>query len=340
VTSSRVLAAAGFVLAALVLSAHPINAQDDLSSKISQFLGENGTMYVQPAISSFSANLNSGIFQSADVHGLLGFEVDLVAMFAPVPDDKKTFQASIPPTIRDPADSNKIYFAGRDYDQVVVTPTALGQKTGTKVFTKGGTPVEVFQFPGGADLKLVPLVVPQLKVGGPVGTELIIRYVPEVTLNDAVGKLSLVGIGAKHSVSQWLPGPSVTGAARPGSFPLDISVGLMYQVFSIRDTAGGDFVKTKAFSIGAQASKNILFFTFYGGIAYETATTTISYNYRPTVPEVVEVAPQQVNLEGIRGDNTFRITGGLKFHWLMINVFADYSVASQPVVSAGLALSF
>jgi hypothetical protein len=337
VTSSRVLAIAGFALAALVLSAHPINAQEDLSTKLSQFLGENGTKYIQPAISSFSANLNSGIFQSAEVHGLLGFDVGFVAMFAPVPNSKKTFQATLPETV---VYQNVTYRAGIDYDQSVTTPTALGPKTGGRVFTKGGTPIEVFQFPGGTDLKLIPLIVPQLKVGGPVGTELIIRYVPEVTLNDAVGKLKLMGIGAEHSISQWLPGPSVTGAAKPGSFPLDISVGLIYQEFSIRDTAGGDFIKTKAFSIGAQASKNLLFLTIYDGIAYETATTTISYNYRPTVPEGVELAPQRVNLEGIKGDNTFRITGGLKFHWLLIDVFADYSVASQPAVSAGLDFSF
>jgi hypothetical protein len=336
VTNSRLLAATGIVLAALVLSAHPINAQDDLSTKLSQFLGENGTKYIQPAISSFSADLNSGIFQSAEVHGLLGFDVGFVAMFAPVLDSKKTFRATLPETV----DINGVtYHAGRDYDEFVTTPTALGPETGAEVLTKGGTPTG-FQFPGGTDLKLIPLIAPQLKVGGPMGTELIIRYVPEVTLNDAVGKLKLVGIGAKHSISQWLPGPSVTGAAKPGSFPLDISVGLMYQAFSIQDTAGGDFIKTKAFSIGAQASKNILFLTIYGGIAYETATTTISYNYQPTVSEGIEIPPQRVNLEGIKGDNTFRITGGLKFHWLLIDLFADYSVASQPAISAGLALSF
>jgi hypothetical protein len=336
--NSKLLAVAGFILAALLLSAHPINAQEeDLSTKLSQFVGENGTKYIQPAISSFSANLNSGIFQSAEVHGLLGFDVGFVAMFAPVPDSKKTFQVTLPETV---VYQNVTYRAGIDYDQSVTTPTALGPKTGGKVFTKGGTPIEVFQFPGGTDLKLIPLIAPQLKVGGPMGTELIIRYVPEVTLNDAVGKLKLVGIGAEHSISQWLPGPSLSGAAKPGSFPLDISVGLMYQAFSIRDTAGGDFIKTKAFSIGAQASKNLLFLTIYGGVAYETATTTISYNYQPPlITQNGQVVPIPVSLESIKGDNTFRLTGGLKFHWLLIDVFADYSVASQPVVSAGLALS-
>jgi hypothetical protein len=325
-------------LVVIVLLTHTLKAQDeDLSAKLSQFLGENGTKYIQPAVSSFSANLNSGIFQSAEVHGFLGFEVGLVAMIAPVPDSKKAFRATLPETV---VYQGVTYHAGTDYDQSVTTPTALGPETGAKVFTKGGTPIEVFQFPGGTDLKLIPLVAPQLKAGAPMGTELIFRYVPEVTLNDAVGKLKLVGIGAKHSISQWLPGPSLAGAAQQGEFPLDISAGLMYQHFSIRDSAGGDFIKTKAFSIGAQASKSFLFLTIYGGISYETATTTISYNYKPASEWTGELAPLGVKLENIKGDNTVRLTGGLKLHLLFIDAFADYSVAPQPVVSAGVAISF
>jgi hypothetical protein len=92
-TNSRFLAAAVCVVSILVLSIQSVQAQEnDLSTKLSQFVGENGRKYIQPAVSSFSADLNSGIFQAAEVHGLFGFEVDLVTMFAPVPNDKKTFQ--------------------------------------------------------------------------------------------------------------------------------------------------------------------------------------------------------------------------------------------------------
>lgn len=337
-TNSKFVGAAGFVLSILALLTHSIEAQEkDLSAKLSQFLGENGIKYIQPAVSSFSADLNSGIFRSADVHGLLGFEVDLVTMFAPVPNDKKTFQATLPDTI---VYQNNIYLAGRDYDRSVVTPTALGSNAGAKVFTKQGTPTEVFQFPGGTGLKVIPLVAPQLKVGTLLGTEFIFRYVPDIKLNDEVGKLKLVGIGAKHSISQWLPGPSLVGASGQGEFPIDISVGLMYQEFTLKDTAGGDFIKTKAFNIGAQASKKVLFLTVYGGLGYETATTNISYNYQPTTKFAGGLQPLSVKLENIKGDNKVRITGGLELHLLFLNAFAEYSVASQPVVSGGVVLSF
>jgi hypothetical protein len=337
-THSRFLTAAAYVLSILAFSIQSIEAQDhELSTKLSQFVGENGRKYIQPAISSFSADLNSGIFQSADVHGLFGFEVDLVTMFAPVPNDKKTFQATLPDTI---VYQKNIYLAGRDYDRSIVTSTALGSDAGAKVFTRQGTPIEVFQFPGGTGLKLIPLVTPQLKVGALWGTEVILRYLPAIKLNDDVGKLNVVGIGAKHSISQWLPGPSLVGASRPGEFPIDISAGLMYQELTLKDTSGGDFIKTKAFNIGVQASKTILLLTIYGGIGYESATTNISYNYRPASEFAGGLKPLSVKLENIKADNTIRITGGLKLHALFFDVFADYSVASQPVASAGLAISF
>lgn len=336
--NSRFLAATAGVLSILALPTQSVEAQEeDLSTKLSQFLGENGTKYIQPAVSSFSANLNSAIFQSADVHGLFGFEVDLVAMFAPVPNDKKTFQAVLPDSVRYLGNT---YYAGRDYDRSVVTPTALGSDVGGKVFTKQGTPTEVFQFPGGTGLKLIPLLTPQLKVGTVWGTELILRYVPPIKLNDEIGDLKLVGIGAKHSISQWLPGPSLVGTSGSGEFPIDLSVGLMYQEFSIKDTAGGDFIKTKAFNIGVQASKQFLLLTVYGGLGYETATTNITYNYQPKSAFAGGLNPLSVKLENIKGDNTVRLTVGLKLHALFLDAFAEYSVASQPVASAGLAISF
>jgi hypothetical protein len=333
----RFLAAAAGVLSILAFPTQPVEAQEELSAKLSQFVGENGTKYIQPAVSSFSANLNSGVYQSADVHGLFGFEVDLVAMFAPVPNDKKNFQAILPDSI---PYFGHTYYAGRDYDRSVVTPTALGSEVGARIFTKQGTPTEVFQFPGGTGLKLIPLLTPQLKVGALWGTELILRYVPPIKLNDEIGDLKLVGIGAKHSISQWLPGPSLAGASGSGGFPLDLSVGFMYQAFSIKDTAGGDFIKTKAFNIGVQASKTVLLFTFYGGVGYETATTNITYTYQPGSTYAGELNPLSVKLEDIKGDNTVRLTAGLRLRALFLDAFAEYSIASQPVASVGVALSF
>jgi hypothetical protein len=337
---STFLGIAGIVLSLVALTSQSIEAQDNgLSAKLSQFLGENGQKYIQPAVSSFSANLNSGIFQTGEVHGLLGFEVGFVGMLAPVQDDKKTFQAILPDSVFYEGNGNW-YFAGRDYNQDLVTSTALGSKTGGIVYTKQAPPKPVFQFLGGTGLKMVPLIAPQLKIGVPMGTEVIVRYVPEIKLNDEVGKLQFEGFGVKHSISQWLPGPSIVGTSKLGEFPLDVSIGLMYQVFTLKDTAGGDFIKTKAFNIGVQASKKFLLLTVYGGVGYETATTDISYLYQPKTPYASGLQPVPVKLEGIKGDNTLRVTAGLKLHLPFLDVFADYSVASQPVAAGGVAVSF
>ena len=334
-TRSKFLAIGGLVLSLICSSTQHINAQDeDLSRKITQFLGDNAVNYIQPAVSVFSANLNSGLYHTAEVHGFLGFEVGLVVMAAPVQDNKKTFRAVLPDTVH-------TYVVDRDYDKFVMTSTALGSK-GTKVYYRQATPgtPPIYEFPGGIDLKVVPIVAPQLNVGLPLGTEFMFRYVPEVKISDEVGKLKLLGVGLRHSLSQWLPGPTLSGSPKAGEFPLDISLGFMYQEFTLKDSGGGDFIKTKVFSAGVQASKSLFILTLYGGLAYETATTNISYVYRPTTGFDVRVRPFSVKLDEIKGDNNFRITGGLKIHLVFLDIFADYSVASQPVASAGVVLTF
>jgi len=55
----------------------------------------------------------------------------------------------------------------------------------------------------GLDKKMIVHAFPQLTVGLPYGTEIAVRYVPEVTLND-VG-VSTAGVALKHNFSQYIP---------------------------------------------------------------------------------------------------------------------------------------
>lgn len=55
----------------------------------------------------------------------------------------------------------------------------------------------------GLDKKMIVHPFPQLTVGLPYGTEIAVRYAPEVTLND-VG-VSTAGVAIKHNFSQYVP---------------------------------------------------------------------------------------------------------------------------------------
>jgi len=330
-----------FTLLAFCGSAADLSAQDDdISEKARRFVGENGRNYLKPAVSVFSANLNSGLYHTADVHKILGFEIGLVGMLAPIPAGKKTFIALAPDTIRT---DSRLYIAGRDYDKNITTPTALGPGNGAKVYYKQGAPGDppIFEFPGGGDLKYVPLLSPQLSVGAPLGTELILRWVPEIRLGKEVGKLRFLGLGLRHSISQWLPGASPMEMPTGGAFPLDLSANFMFQEFVLVDSAGGDFFKTKAYSLGFQASKKLSILTLYTGVAYENASTDISYTYRPSSgysPGLPQAAVD-VRFPDMKGDNDFRATLGISLKLVFLDLFADYSFASQPVASAGVFLS-
>jgi hypothetical protein len=312
------------------------NDKEDISQKIGQLAATNGRQYIGPATVAFGANLNSGFFHTADVHDLFGFDIGVVGMFARIPDDKLTYR----PVLDSIRFGGYTFRAGTDYEVPQRTATVFGAKKKDPVVAKqtvgtvhaGDT---IFSFPGGIDFKYFPLVAPQLNVGLPVGTEFSLRYFPSTKLSKDVGKIQLVGFGFRHSISQWLNTPSISGSPEREAFPFNLSFGFMYQKFTLKDTAGGDFINTKVFTLGAQASKKFFILTLYGGLAYETANTNIQYTYTPS-----SGTPTTVRLDDLKGDNNFRANLGFSLHLLLLDIYADYSLASQPVITAGAALTF
>jgi len=90
----------------------------------------------------------------------------------------------------------------------LLAPTVFGKDTdgvyeGRNVEIRG----QVLDFEldalDGLDKKVIIHPFPQLTIGLPYGTEIALRYVPEITLND-VG-VSTAGVAIKHNFSQYIP---------------------------------------------------------------------------------------------------------------------------------------
>jgi hypothetical protein len=189
--------------------------------------------------------------------------------------------------------------------------------------TVSGTGGAQFTFPGGLSLNSFGLAVPQLRVSSLSGTEGILRWVGYETGDSDVGKISLFGIGGRHSISQYL------GDAPP----LDIAAGLMYQTFKVgENSSGGDFVSTKAFSMQVQASRRapVGFMTLepYAALAYETLSVDVEYDDGNGNTETLSMD----------GDNSMRFTVGAGMNFVAGQLWADYSFASVSNFSFGLAL--
>lgn len=288
-------------------------ADTAVQTQVSSYTGSDAVNYLQPLANAFGAALNSSFGYSASIPRA-SFHISLEAPVMGVIFEEKdrTFTTTSTPG----------FAASHPSIPHVATevPTVVGDGAAVGISGIGGTS---YWFPGGLDLNSFGLVVPQLRVGAIMGTEALVRWIAYDQSGSDVGKIDLFGIGARHSVSQYL-------GAKP---PLDLAVGAMWQKADVGDNGrGDDFVSTDAFSISLQASKraSIGFLTFepYTGVAWESFSADVSY-------EDTNGDLQNISLDG---GNDMRFTIGAGFDFLIGHLWADYNFANTDNFSFGLAL--
>ena len=180
-----------------------------------------------------------------------------------------------------------------------------------------------YSFPGGLDLHSFGLLVPQLRISSIAGTEALVRWAAYDDKGSDFWKLDLFGIGARHSISQYM-----------GEQPLlDLAVGALWQSFKVgKNDRGGDFSKTDALLLQVQASKRapLGFMTFepYAGLSWEKLSTDLDYD---------DTNGDPVHLK-IDGQNDMRFTFGAGLNFVAGQLWADYSLANTDTFSFGLAL--
>jgi hypothetical protein len=183
---------------------------------IDDFIGKykesNGQGYVQPFADVFGASFNTGLFHNAMIKKM-GFQAYLgvVTTAAFIPDKRKTFMAT--------TEGN---FTPVKTEEV---PTILGPADPVEVSGDGGT---VYVFPGGLNASMLPFAVPQLTLGSVFGTDVTVRYYA-YSVNDDIGKLNLLSLGIRHSISQYF-----------SALPLDLAVGFYRQQFKLGDIIDGN----------------------------------------------------------------------------------------------------
>ena len=272
----------------------------DLDQLISKYTQENGKKYMQPLADGLGANFNSGLFHSAGIRKM-GFQLyfGIATTTAFVADKSKVFTA-VPEGFFEPKNP-------------VEVPTLFGASQNVIVNGNGGTQ---YAFPGGLNLKMFPLAMPQLTIGSVFGTDLTLRYLA-IDINDEIGKVNLLGWGLRHSISQYFT-----------KLPVELAAGVYNQYFDI-----GDIVSAKCWLFNVQASYRVSILTFYGALGYEKSELDIEYTY---INEGEE-STQKFNL---KGSNNARLTAGVTFNFGFLKLNTDYSLANQGVLTVGLGLGF
>jgi len=312
----------------LTVASVTVAQQNDLSGQLSKIVGANANNYLEPLASGLGAGLNSGIFHSADLHSVLGFDIGVKLGIVSIADEHKTFDFVLPDQIKVGPNT---FVAGVDYDKVVSgSPTFAGSKTGKPVVVKSTSPQillrgqTIFTTPAGFDFPTLGMISPQAAIGLPFGIEVIGRFLPSTSLGDA-GKVNTAGFGLRYDIDQYIP-----------FCPVDIAVHFMTQKVTVDDKSGNKLMSLGGTAFGAEVSKSLIFITLYTGLQFESSKLSVE-NYSYTDPSGISA---QINGFSVNGADKTRFLVGLRMLLAVINIHADYSLSKYPVLTAGVGISF
>jgi len=176
------------------LAGHParVSAQD-VSESLSSLNEDNGKLYIGPLSTGLAAALNSGFYHTADVHEVLGFDIGFRVMGSFVPGDLDTFQ----PVLRDTVtvEGRTFYDPYGPAGSSGASPTVAGEGDGIvltpqgefrdSLLAYGQNPADWnVRFPQGFDIPIAPYAAIQGALGIPLGTELVLRFIPSFTPSD------------------------------------------------------------------------------------------------------------------------------------------------------------
>ena len=343
----------------ITLAGSVVIAQD-LQQQISTLGSAAAKGYISPILSGWGNDLNTGIYYSADLHDVLGFDVGVRAGMSKITDADKTYSLDLPASVKltsvpglpsgiIPTGGYIVLTKGVNYQSLpVIAPTAVGNKDNVNVQTTGGranvysangtligqTPLgavptgqTIFTLPGGFDLGSlgVPLPMPQFDLGLPFGLEFMLRYVPTISAGNT-GKFNYMGFGLRYSIDQWIP-----------LCPVNIAVHFMTQKMNFKSTSDADIFSANATAYGLEVSKKFFILTIFGGFQIEKSTLSLAkYSYTGNDPTLIGTSIPGFDVSGA---NTSRFTVGARILLLFINVHAEYSMATTPMLGAGVGIT-
>lgn len=310
--------------------------------------------YISPWANAFGAGLNGSWYNSAKPHKLGGFDITFSANVGMVPESAGTFEISslgLSPAL-----------SGSGSAPTVAGPKQDGPQM---TYTMEGVELATFNTPPGTEWKYIPVPTLQAGIGLPLGSELKVRFVPRIPIQD--GDVMLWGVGLMHSIMQYFPGSDLlpvdvsvfAGYTKlNGNVPLALDPGSPqdYSTWSLASFADQNMEATiDALNISAIASLNLPVISFYGGLGYSKTGTIVQLTGYYPLPVLVEPsagAPYveynddgviagadfpEVNIENFSG---LRANAGFRIKLAVLTIHFDYTRSQYNVLSAGLGISF
>lgn len=295
--------------------------------------------YMNPLFKGLGVGLNSGWTNTAHTKKPLHFELRLTTTAAFVPTSDKTY------------DVNKMGLENiRAVDKYKsMGPTAFGPNVDGPMMEIYNSSLpdpnpSTFKLPPGLGINFVPSPQLQLTLGLLKHTDISLRWVPEVKIED--GSLNLFGIGAKFELLPILMGKTAK------VMPLDLALALGYTSLNynlplkLKNQSSSDQVvdmRLDGMSIEAIASKKLAIFTAFASIGYHSASSNLKAlgTYEFDVPKnpsnkdgkqiyVDPVNQKQTDVDGLKASLGFQLN--LAF----FRVFASYTQSNYSYVNTGI----
>lgn len=323
----KILKKLSLSFALLLILSLTVQAQKDIINLLSGSLKDANTIskaYLEPFGKGFGTSLNSGWYNTAKPHKLLGFDLTFNLATAMPPSSNKTFDVS---------KLNLEHWALKA-GASNLSSTVTGSGNGTTLTYSGADLV----LPKGANLKFIPTPMIQAGIGLPFNTEIDFRILPKIKIPDT-GEFSLWGFGIKNEFKEFIPGFK--------ALPFNVSAFFGYtkfqSSFDAKAPQSGNTKQTLNFDASGYTtklliSKSIPVLTVYAGVGYTKSTTDVMLKGKYNVPGVGLDIANPIKLDFTNSGMSANI--GLRIKLAIIAFHFDYTVGKYKLYNAGVGINF
>ena len=292
-----------------------------------------GEAYIAPAADGAMYNINSGWYTTAKSKSFPEFEISITSNTSLVPKSDNNFQL-------DPSAYNTIYFEEGNAPKTV--STIFGAQEQVSVFidydTGDGVETIEIELPPGIDTKdrsYLPSVFLQGNLGLFKGTELKLRYSPEVKFNDISTKV--MGAALQHEFTSW----SNNSFGLPVAIAGLVSYSNFDGVYHISTDNAEDAAivsELDSWSFSIITSKSISNFELFAGIDYSVATSVSKFTGLYSLPEEGEIYEDILNQITVTNKmNGLSGTLGASYLWSKLKINLALNIQEYHNISLGFA---
>jgi len=325
------------LLAAVALMAAPptLHAQG-VEESLASLARENAEGYIGPLTTGLSHAMTGGVFDSARPLGRFGFDVGLRISAALPPAEADQFNVVLPasvtwrpnPQLPEESHPNPYRIKGGGSTSPTVVGDGSGavlEPTGTflvALLAAGENPANhEIDLPDGLKVPAIPYATLTASLGLGFGTDLSLRFIPEVEVQEEIGGISATGFALRHSLSQWFPSP------------MDLAA-----VFGSQKVTVGNYLEASSTQFGVIASQGFGPLTLFGTGTMRSGKVEVDYT-----------TENPDNTPGLPADGTrFTLThdlesgtsfgAGARLQLLFLNLSAQYTFDDYPVASLTVGL--